>query len=230
MHDSCVFTLLNWLCAGRIRLVWAHAIFTIAYHMLMHFHAYVPYILYILIYWLWLVLFWMFLSPSLFLVTLVASWHLNVSLLCLENSGASTSSNPTPSHVRFCDDKAWQDFSENFSRWGVYSEHKVILLDFSNLDLSTVIHSRGWESLYDVLVTCPSVLIQEFYSNMYGFDYSVPFFVTYVRGTCIMVTPDIVSEELRVSMVEHLDYPGYERLRTMSKDKLIFAFCECPSD
>ena len=144
--------------------------------------------------------------------------------------GASTSSDPTPSQVRFCDDKAWQDFSENFSRQGVYSEHQVILLDFSNLDLSTVIHSRGWESLYDVLVTCPSVLIQEFYSNMYGFDYLVPFFVTHVRGTCIMVTPDIVSEELRVSMVEHLDYPGYELLRTMSKDKLIFAFCECPSD
>ena len=74
------------------------------------------------------------------------------------------------------------------------------------------------------------MLIQEFYSNMYGFDYLVPLFVTHVRGTCIMVTPDIVSEELRVSMVEHLDYPGYERLRTMSKDKLIFAFCECPSD
>ena len=45
-----------------------------------------------------------------------------------------------------------------------------------------------------------------------------------------MVTPDIVSEVLRVSKVEHLDYPGCERLRTMSKDELIFAFCERPSD
>ena len=230
MHYRCVFTLLNWLYTGRIGLGWGHDVFNITHHMLMHFHAYVTYILYILIYWLWLVLFCMFLSPSLSLVTLVASWHLNVSLLCLENSGASTSSNPTPSHVRFCDDKAWQDFSENFSRRGIYSEHQVILLDFSNLDLPTVIHSRGWESLCDVLVTCPSVLIQEFYSNMYGFDYLVPLFVTHVRGTCIMATPDIVSKELCVSMVEHLDHPGYERLRTMSKDKLIFAFCECPSD
>ena len=74
------------------------------------------------------------------------------------------------------------------------------------------------------------MLIQEFYSNMYGFDYSIPLFVTHVRGTCIMVTPDIVSEVLRVSKVEHLDYPGCERLRTMSKDELIFAFCERPSD
>ena len=74
------------------------------------------------------------------------------------------------------------------------------------------------------------MLIQEFYSNMYRLDYSVPLFVTHVRGTCIMVTPDIVSEELRVSMVEHLDHPGYKRLRTMSKDELIFAFCKRPSD
>ena len=57
MHFRCMVTLLKWLCAGRIGLGWAHDVFIIAYHMLMHFHAYVPYILYILIYWLWLVLF-----------------------------------------------------------------------------------------------------------------------------------------------------------------------------
>ena len=45
-----------------------------------------------------------------------------------------------------------------------------------------------------------------------------------------MATPDIVSKELCVSMVEHLNHPGYEHLRTMSKDKLIFAFCKRPSD
>ena len=31
-------------------------------------------------------------------------------------------------------------------------------------------------------------------------------------------------------MVEHPDYPGCERLRTMSKDEMISAFCERPSD
>ena len=52
--------------------------------MLMHFHAYVPYILYILIYWLCFVLFCVFLSPFLSLLfTLVASWQLNISLLRL---------------------------------------------------------------------------------------------------------------------------------------------------
>ena len=35
---------------------------------------------------------------------------------------------------------------------------------------------------------------------------------------------------LRVPRVEHLDYLRCERLRTMSKDEMISAFCERPSD
>ena len=33
---------------------------------------------------------------------------------------------------------------------------------------------------------------------------------------------------LRVPRIEFPDYPSCERLRTMSKDELMFAFCECP--
>ena len=78
MHFRCMFTLLNWLCADRIGLGWAHDVFTIAYHMLMHFHAYVLYILYILIYWLY----WCFsMCLSLSFFQLVALWHLNENLL-----------------------------------------------------------------------------------------------------------------------------------------------------
>ena len=58
-------------------------------------------------------------------------------------SGASTSFDLTPSHVQFCDEKAKLDFFENFSRRGVHSERQVILLDFSDNDLPTVIYSRG---------------------------------------------------------------------------------------
>ena len=74
-------------------------------------------------------------------------------------SGASSSFDPTPSHIRFSDEDAQKDFLENFSRRGVHSEHRVILVDFTDTDLSTVIHSQGWESLCDVSITCPSVLI-----------------------------------------------------------------------
>ena len=69
-------------------------------------------------------------------------------------SGALSSSDPTPSHFH-----ARKDFSENFSRQGVHLEYRVILADFADTDLPVVIHSQGWESLCDVPVTCPSILI-----------------------------------------------------------------------
>ena len=95
-------------------------------------------------------------------------------------SGASSSSDPTPSHIWFCDEDARKDFSKNFSRRGVHSERQVILADFADTDLPTVIHSWRWESLCDISVTCPSVLIQKFYSNIHGFDFSIPLFSTHV--------------------------------------------------
>ena len=73
--------------------------------------------------------------------------------------GASFSSDPTLSHIRFRDDDAFKAFSENFSRRGIHSKRQVILMDFADTDLPSVIHSRGWESLCDVLVTCPSMLV-----------------------------------------------------------------------
>ena len=84
--------------------------------------------------------------------------------------------------------------------------------------------------LCDVPVTCLTVLILEFYSNMHGFDFSIPFFSTCVRGTRIEVTPQLVADVLYVPRVEHLDYSSCERLRTVSKDEMISAFCERPAN
>ena len=100
------------------------------------------------------------------------------------------------------------------------------------LDEAFILNAKSfcWESLCDIPITCPSMLIQEFYSNMHGFDYLVPLFVTHVRGTCIMVTPDIVLDVLHVPGVAHPDYPGCDRLKTVSKNKLISSFYERPSD
>ena len=64
---------------------------------------------------------------------------------------------------------------------------------------------------------------------MHGFDYLVPYFVTCVKGTRIVVTPDIVSEVLHIPRVAHPNYPSCDRLRTMSKDELSSLFCETPS-
>ena len=60
--------------------------------------------------------------------------------------------------------------------------------------------------------------IQEFYSNIHGIDTSVPRFATMFRGTCILVTPDLISEVLHVPRVVHPDYPSCQRLRIVSKD------------
>ena len=131
-------------------------------------------------------------------------------------SGASSSADPSPSTVQICDDDAFKAFSKNFSRRGIHSKHQVILSDYVDTDLPSIIHSRGWESLCDASVTCPLMLIQEFYSNMHGIDRSVPLFFTRVRGTHIPITPQLIADVLRV--------PSCERLRTMSRDELMSSF------
>ena len=175
----------------------------------------------------------LFLSLS-FLFTLVMSMAPKRKSAPSQNPSrsraSSSSSNPIPSHIRFHDENARKDFSKNFSQRGVHLEHRVILADFADIDLPDVIHSRGWESLCDVPVTCPSMLIQEFYSNMHGFDYLVSLFSTHIRGTHIVVKPQLVANVLHVSRVEHPDYPRCERLRTVSKNEMISAFCKRPSN
>ena len=142
-------------------------------------------------------------------------------------SGASSSTDPSPSSVSFYDDDAFKAFSENFSGQGIHLERQVVLSDFVDTNFPSVIHNKGWESLCDVPVTCTLILIQEFYSNMHGIDCSVPLFFTRVQGTRIPVTPQLVADVLRVLRIEFPDYPSCKRLRTMSRDELTSAFCEC---
>ena len=56
---------------------------------------------------------------------------------------ALSSSDSTSLHIWFHDDKAHQDFSENFSKHGIHSEHHLILSNFFDTNLPTVINSRG---------------------------------------------------------------------------------------
>ena len=103
-----------------------------------------------------------FLSLPLFLFTLVVSMASKRKSTLARNplhSGAYSSSDYAPFSLRFRDDDAHKAFSENFSRRGVYSERQVILADFADIDLPSVIHSREWESLCDVPITRPLVLI-----------------------------------------------------------------------
>ena len=64
---------------------------------------------------------------------------------------------------------------------------------------------------------------------MHGIDGSVLFFFTHARGMRIPVTPQLVADVLRVPRIEFPDYPSCERLRTVSRDELMSAFCERPT-
>ena len=216
-----------------VGLDWAEPMTFLSLHFtcLCCFHAYAPSFLYLLI---------LNFLGTLLCVSLSLSFFRLVCSMAPKKSKSTPSQNPlhsrvassfdsTPSLVRFCDDKAHKDFLENFSRRGIHSKRQVVLSDFSNTDLPTVIYSRGWKSLCGIPVTCPSVIIHEFYSNMHEFDYFVPYFFTCVWGMCIVVTPDLISEVLHIPRVAHLDYPDSDRLRIVSKDKLSSLFCETPS-
>ena len=163
-----------------------------------------------------------FLSFPLFLFTLVVSMAPKRKSILARiplHSNASSSSDSAPLFLRFCDDDAHKEISENFSRRGVHSKCQVILVDFADTNLPTIIHSREWESLCDVSVTCPLMLIQEFYSNMHGIDRLV------LQHTRIPVTPQLVADVLWILRIKFPDYLSCECLWTVSKDELMAAFC-----
>ena len=56
--------------------------------------------------------------------------------------GFGSSSSYTPSlHVQFHDEKAQQDFLKNFKKRGIHLERHIILLNFSNTPLPSVIRT-----------------------------------------------------------------------------------------
>ena len=134
--------------------------------MFMHFPCirtfFSIYLVYLMLLGTFLIVFSLSPPPLLFLFTLVVSMTPKRKSIPARNplrSRASSSSDPTLSHIRFRDDDSFKAFSENFSRQGIHSEHQVILSDFADTDLPSVIYSRGWESVCDVPVTCPLMLI-----------------------------------------------------------------------
>ena len=143
-------------------------------------------------------------------------------------SGASTSSfNPTPSHERFRDDKAWKDFSENFLDeafiWIAKSSYRIFsILTFL---LSSIVGVGGHCVTFRSLV--PSWSYRSFTSICTNSILCTSFLLLCSRYTHL-VTSDIVSVVLHVPRVTHPDYPSCDRLRTMSKDELSSLFAGTP--
>ena len=168
---------------------------------------------------------------SLSLSVIVCAWHPSANLL-----------HPGPSsfwgiiffrlYSTSCQAPWWEGPSglleELLQTWHSFRTPRY-LIDFSDTDLPTVIHRQGWESLREIPVSCSSMIIQEFYSNIHGFNYSIPRFITSVRGIHIVVTSKLISDVLHVLRVSHLDYPGCPHMRIVSKNEFLSLFCETPS-
>ena len=119
------------LCAGRFGLGLAHDAFIFACHMFMHFHAYIPssfYICYIVFCWCFSDCLSLSLSLSLsvsYISCVMAPKHKSIpsqNPLHSRASSSSSPSDPTPSHVRFRDEKAKSNFLENFSQQSIHSK------------------------------------------------------------------------------------------------------------
>ena len=65
---------------------------------------------------------------------------------------------------------------------------------------------------------------------MHKIDCSVPLFFTRIQGSPIPITPQLVANVLQVPRIEFPNYPNCEHLLIVSKDELMAAFCEHPSD
>ena len=117
MHFRCVIIMLN--CCVLIGLDWAELMMILCCMSYVHAFSCIRTFnsLYSFILFCWSFSNCLSLSFSFFLA-LVYSMEPKCKSTLSQNplrSGASTSSfNPTPSHERFRDDKAWKDFSENF--------------------------------------------------------------------------------------------------------------------
>ena len=151
MHFRCLFTLL--LYCVLVGLDWAESMMHLYLHVTcscIFMHTYLQVSIFVILY----------LVGAFLIVSLSLSPSLSISYVsCImapkcksiqsQNPlrfGASSSSSPSdpiPSHVWFCDEKAKSDFLENFSWRGIHLERQVILLGFSDTDLPTVIYSRG---------------------------------------------------------------------------------------
>ena len=150
MLKSCVLVGLDW--AKPMMLLLLHVTCSCI------FHAYVPSFLYLLI-----LIYIGSLSLSFFWLACSIAPKCKSTLSWNPLRSSTTSFSPsidsTPTRVQCRVKKARTDFSENFSQHSIHSERQVILSDFSDTDLLTFIHSRDWESLCNILVTCPSVII-----------------------------------------------------------------------
>lgn len=178
-----------------------------------------------MLYLVWLSLFLaLFLSLSLEHLPMAPS-----TPICNPVSHAPSSSTPIIDSLQFNDTNCWKAFKENFTLHQPQAKCRIILSDLSNTAVPETFQSCGLEFLCERLTTCPVVYVQEFYSNIYIISTSVPMFTTSVQGTCISVTPKLISELVLVPWVVESNHPNAPVLASFSLDALATIFCRQPS-
>lgn len=104
-----------------------------------------------------------------------------------------------------------------------------LLSKLSNIAVPETFQSCGLEFLCEQLTTCPLVYVQDFYSNIYIVNTFVPMFTTSVQGTCIFVTPKLISELVHVPRVAKSKHPNAPVFASLSLDALATIFYGQPS-
>lgn len=145
--------------------------------------------------------------------------------ICNPVSHASSSSTPIIDSLQFNDTNYWKAFKENFTLHQPHAKRRIILSKLSNTTVPKTFQSCGLEFLCERLTTCPMVYVQEFYSNIYIVSTSIPMFTTSVQGTCISVTPKLISELVHVPWVVESNHPNAPVLASFSLDALATIFC-----
>ena len=148
------------------------------------------------------------------------------SIRCYGSSSSSSSVPSIPDSMRFHDEKARDDFFENFFEWGIHSECQVILSNFPDTTLPSAFSSRGWASSCEIPKRFPNVFIQEFYSNMNAIDTSMSRLTMVFYSTRIVVTLEFISKVLHFPRVDCPDYLSHHCLSSVSRDEMASLFYE----
>ena len=120
----------------------------------------------------------------------------------------TSTSSESPTRVElFKNDKCREAYDTLNCRRRIWSERAVVL-DALNPAIRANFEFKGWLPLLEIDHPPPTALIREFYSNLSCHIYDSNTLVrSWIRGVEFIITPRVVAEALRVSIVRDAVYP-----------------------
>jgi hypothetical protein len=131
-------------------------------------------------------------------------------------------------HTRFCKYKAYRQFVDNYRGRRVAIERGLVVIEFDERTpyIPAVLEAQGWVAMVKDHLPAIAKLVREFYANLHR--RAGDSFFTWVRGTKIHVTPDLISAITGAPRVRTPKYPWpVDHLPTRAK--MVACFAEgCP--